>query len=557
MNNRVKMKTGKGGYAHGGQVPSEGMIAIKIVQPFEAETEDGRRVMINGGQMMMDGGSVTLKSKDDGTRSYGMGGRVKMDLSSNYEHGGQHPTNEELKQRLAEANEYTKQEVQGGLEAGAARETQKAKIRRRAELDPEYAINVPRVSGDQVMLNSLQGTDPGDAYGKVNVDDGFYVKMEDAFTKAMQNGDQARAKKIYSQMRQQSYKDASRINAQFGYGDTEREYASGMVSEGEMDFNLAYDPEYKDALFNIDNYPGGVPYMHPTMGLQYAQSDSGRGQATDKYIESKKPKGGTPSGVPGEKYENGGVTGDPEKKKKENGDGDGDDEFANAFPEMLNEVTVVGDATRYREGTRTDDEARQAVFEDIVSNNSRGIDLIQYGADNQEILDAGVTGYKDLVGGKAQKAGVEKVYEATLAGSPKGLSLKGMQRDFIGSMRNNPEMYEYGPRYKDPDPTTSANKFTNKHFKYDFDSPEFKQFVHDKVEQYAANTFNRTRDNIQDPLFERKDEYTTDATLQVDPETGKSTGYVDKKMLDYMKKNGLTFVPDPKNPNLMIVGKAQ
>lgn len=556
MNNRVKMKTGKGSYGHGGQVPGEGMIAIKIVQPFEAETEDGRRVMINGGQMMMDGGSVTLKSKDDGTRSYGMGGRVKMDLSSNYEHGGQHPTNEELRQRLAEQNEYTMQEVQGGLEAGAARETQKSKIKRRAELDPEYAINVPRVSGDQVMVNALKGTDPGDAYGKVNVDRGFYMKMEDLFTQAMKNGDQATAKNIYNQMQQQAYRDASKINAQFGYGDTEREYASGMVSEGEMDFNLAFDPQYEDALFNIDNYPGGVPYMHPTMGLQYEQSRSGRGQATDKYIESKKPKGGKTSGVPGENFENGGVTGDPEKKKKENGDGDGDDELATPFAQMLDEVTVTAPATRYREGTRTDQEKREAVFQDIVANN-RDVDLIQYGASNQEILDAGAQGYHDLVSGKAQTEGIQQVVDATLAGSPKGLSLKGMQHDFIKMMRQNPDMYTMGPKYKDPDPKSSAHKFTNKHFKYDFDSPEFQQFVEDRVRGYGQTAFDRTKSAIQDPLVSRKDEYTTDAMLQVNPETGKNTGYVDQEMLDYMEKNGLTFIQDPNNPNLMIVGKAQ
>lgn len=545
MNNRVKMKTSKGSYAHGGQAPSEGMIAIKIVQPFEAETEDGRRVMINGGQVMLDGGSVTLESKDDGTRSYGMGGRVKMDLSSNYEHGGQHPTNEEVRQRLAEQNEYTTQEVQGGLEAGAARETQKSKIKRRAELDPEYAINVPRVSADQVIMNATQGTDPGDAYGNVNVNSDFYMQNWDEFTQAVKDGDKPTAKKIYGQMQQQAYKDASEINAQFGYGDTEREYASGMVREGEMDFNLAFDPQYKDALFNIDNYPGGVPYMHPTMGLQYAQSDSGRGQATDKYIESKKPKGGAPSGVPGEKYEHGGVHGDPEKKKKENGEED--DELATPFAEMLDEVTVTAPQTRYSEASQvTDQELADQIVYDAVANN-RDLLLGEYGVNKPTLAQSGFPGYKSYLDADNRQKAVQNLTEDSTDDDRRtGLNF---QREFINSMRNNPEMYEMGPRVEDPG---RPGKFTNKHFKFDFDSPEYKEFVREKANEQIQRRYSRTKDMIQDALNEKRDQWSAEGMVADD-----GSGFVDEDFRNMLKEKGLTFIPDPKNEGKFIIGKAQ
>lgn len=455
MNNRVKMKTSKGGYGHGGQVPSEGMIAIKIVQPFEAETEDGRRIMINGGQMMMDGGSVTLKSKDDGTRSYGMGGRVKMDLSSNYEHGGQHPTKEE---KEADAKDYAEKVKAGEIkDLGSTPASQ-------------YQMTLAEI--DEVR-NRIDGAD------------GVYGMR----TNSVRTG----------------------VSAIDEYNDAQESAMNQARARARM-AGLNQDPAVQEKQYN----------------------DALERRVYDQMLVEK----GALSA-----YENGGVTGDPEKKKKENGD----DEFANAFPEMLNEVTVMAPQTRYTEARNvTDPElADQIVYDAVAGNNN--LLLGEYGANKPTLAKSGYRGFKDLLDADNRQKNLQRMVEDSMD-DDRGTGLN-FEREFINTMRSNPEMYEMGPRIPDPG---RPGKFTNKHFKYDFDSPEYKAFVEEKANEQIQRRYNRTSDMISDALREREDEWSTAGMFADD-----GSGFVDEDFRNMLKEKGLTFIPDPNNEGKFIIGKAQ
>lgn len=240
-----------------------------------------------------------------------------------YRNGGSNPEiDEELRRRHAENVRQIGEDVEGGLGATMARETQKRKIKRRGDFDPSYKITEDYVDVNEYIRR--RGVPP---------------EAEQIIKEAQVLFDQGKEEAFKDKVREAQnaiYRAADReFNAPAGYGNTEREYASGMESDRDMDWYLTYAEKYKDAPFNIENFPGGgVSLMHPTMGMQYYKSQG--------YEDGGKAKTYRSGGM---MYQNGGET-DP--------------------PYELSEATVVADKPSgyksklfKKEGVSSDDYLRE------------------------------------------------------------------------------------------------------------------------------------------------------------------------------------------------------
>lgn|GEM_PF-5416021 len=241
-----------------------------------------------------------------------------------YRNGGSNPEiDEELRRRHAENVRQIGEDVEGGLGATMARETQKRKIKRRGDFDPSYKITEDYVDVNEYIRR--RGVPP---------------EAEQIIKEAQVLFDQGKEEAFKDKVREAQnaiYRAADReFNAPAGYGDKEREYASGMESDRDMNWYLTYADKYKDAPFNIENFPGGgVSLMHPTMGLQYYKNKG--------YEDGGKTKTYRSGGM---MYQNGGETDPPY--------------------EMLSEATVVADKPSgyksklfMKEGLSSDDYSRE------------------------------------------------------------------------------------------------------------------------------------------------------------------------------------------------------
>lgn len=251
-----------------------------------------------------------------------------------YRNGGSNPERDRrIREQFDAQTQRMADDAVGGIEAVMARETQKDKIKRRGDFDPSY-----KISEDYVDINEYvrrRGLPPE---AKQIMEEAKEILNTPVtyFNTAKDNENKFKGKVREAQ--QAIYRAADKeFNSPAGYGDEEREYASGMGrGDTDIDFFLTYSDKYKDAPFNIENFPGGgVRLKHPTMGMQFYEAKG--------YEDGGKAKTYRSGGM---MYENGGETDPPY--------------------EMLSEATVVADKPSgymsklfVKEGMSGDDYSRE------------------------------------------------------------------------------------------------------------------------------------------------------------------------------------------------------
>lgn len=243
-------------------------------------------------KMYDDGGLISALLKDPKQRAMAekiiqkAGGGMSV---KRYRNGGSNPEiDKELRRRLAENVRQIGEDAEGGIGATMARETQKRKIRQRGELDPSYKITEDYVDVNEYIRR--RGVPPEAEQ--------IIKEAQVLFDQGKEYAFKDKVRETENAIRRAAWKE---FNAPAGYGNTEREYASGMESDGDMDWYLTYAEKYKDAPFNIENFPGGgVSLMHPTMGMQYYKSQG--------YEDGGKAKTYRSGGM---MYQNGGETDPP------------------------------------------------------------------------------------------------------------------------------------------------------------------------------------------------------------------------------------------------------